>query len=183
MKTYDQKLEFIKLRAEGRAYSFICKELDISKDTCSHWETELKTEITTHQQDALTELYQAYGMTRQARIKRLGDTLNRIEDALAGKDLTRLPTERLLEYRLRYAEALQADYADLNARKAKTKDVGANDLLEELASLVNRLRSGETTTDQASKEGQIISNMLKAYEATELKAKVDELQTVIRGRK
>lgn len=183
MKAYDKKLSFVKLRAEGRAYAYICKELEISKDTCSRWEEELKTEIVEHQQEALTELYQTYGMTRQARIKRLGDTLARIEDALAGKDLTRLPTERLLEYRLRYAEALQADYADLNAHKAKTKNIEADDLIGELAHLINRLRGGEITTDQASKEGQIISNMLKAYEATELKTKLEELQAVVRGRK
>jgi hypothetical protein len=183
MRPYDQRLEFIRLRAEGRAYSYIGEKLEISKDTCHKWEAELKTEINTTKQEALGELYNQYHMTRQARIKRLGDTLNRIEDALAGKDLTQLPAERLLEYRLRYAEALQTDYADLTSHKAKTKNIEADDLIGELASLINRLRDGEISTDQASKEGQILGNMLKAYEATELKDKVDELQAVVRGRK
>ena len=183
MKTYDQKLQFIQLRAEGHPYSYIGKELGISKDTCSNWEVELKTEITKNEQEALQELYQSYSMTRKARIKRLGNTLNRIEDALASKDLTRLPTEKLLEYRLRYSEVLVADFVDLSSHRAKTKGIEGADILEELATLVNRLRSGEVTADQANREGQIIGNMLKAYEATELRDKVDELQAIIKRRK
>jgi len=183
MKTYDQKLQFVQLRAEGRSYSYIGKELGISKDTCSNWEAELKSEIVANEQESLRDLYLAYSMTRKARIKRLGNTLNRIENALESKDLRELPTERLLEYRLRYGEALLTDFVDLSSHRAKTKGIRGEDILEELATLVNRLRSGEVTIDQASKEGQIIGNMLKAYEATELRDKVEEIQAVIRGRK
>jgi len=42
MKPQENRLEFIRLRAEGNSYTSISKELNISKDTCSRWEQELK---------------------------------------------------------------------------------------------------------------------------------------------
>ncbi len=40
-----RKAEFIKLRAEGKSYSFIAETLHISKSTCTSWERELKDQI------------------------------------------------------------------------------------------------------------------------------------------
>ena len=42
MKPQETKTEFIKLRAEGKSYSYIAEALHISKSTCTAWETELK---------------------------------------------------------------------------------------------------------------------------------------------
>jgi DNA-directed RNA polymerase specialized sigma24 family protein len=42
MKPQEQKAEFIRLRAEGKSYSFIAGSLKISKSTCTSWERELK---------------------------------------------------------------------------------------------------------------------------------------------
>lgn len=53
MKDTEKKLEYVRLRASGKSYSFIAKELGISKSTCSSWEKELKTDIETLRQDSL----------------------------------------------------------------------------------------------------------------------------------
>ena len=41
MKPTELKQEYIRLRAEGKSYSFIAEQLHISKSTCTKWEREL----------------------------------------------------------------------------------------------------------------------------------------------
>jgi hypothetical protein len=44
------------------------------------------------------------------------------------------------------------------------------------------VRAGEVDTVQANRESMIISNLLKAYEQTELQAKIDALEAIVGGR-
>jgi len=88
LKPQEQKAEFIRLRAEGRSYSYIADTLHISKSTCTAWERELKNAIAELKQEQLNELYSSYYMTKEARIKKLGDTLDSINTALEGADLS-----------------------------------------------------------------------------------------------
>ena len=74
MKPQEQKTEFIRLRAEGRSYSYIADTLHISKSTCSSWERELQDAIAELKQEQLNELYSSYAMTKEARVKKLGET-------------------------------------------------------------------------------------------------------------
>lgn len=73
MKPQEQKAEFIRLRAEGKSYSFIAGCLDISKSTCTSWEREFKSQIAELKAEQLNELYDSYYMTREARIRKLGE--------------------------------------------------------------------------------------------------------------
>ena len=57
MKSQETKTEFIALRAQGKTFEHIAKELNISKSTCSAWEKELKTAIADLKQEQLNELY------------------------------------------------------------------------------------------------------------------------------
>ena len=41
MKPAELKKEYIRLRAEGKSYSYICEQLHISKSTCTKWERGL----------------------------------------------------------------------------------------------------------------------------------------------
>ena len=112
MKPQETKTEFIKLRAEGKSYSYIAEALHISKSTCTAWETELKDAIAELKQEQLNELYNSYYMTKEARIKKLGETLDEINTALTGRDLSELPPEKLLDFKLKYTEALKEEYID-----------------------------------------------------------------------
>ncbi|MCY7102697.1 hypothetical protein [Streptococcus oralis] len=56
MKSQETKTEFIKLRASGKSFDYIAKELSISKLTCSSWEKELKDAIAELKQEQLNEL-------------------------------------------------------------------------------------------------------------------------------
>ena len=112
MKDRETQLAFIKARAEGKSYSIIAKELGIAKATCTSWEQTLRGEIEAMRNAQLEELYTAYGMKREARIKTLGETLQRIDKAIEGKPLDELPADKLLELKLKYSKELRAEYTE-----------------------------------------------------------------------
>lgn len=159
MKSADKKREFIRLRAEGKSYRAIEAETGISRSTCSEWAHELRSDIDRLRQESLEELYAEYGMMREARIRRIGDTLRRIDEALAEADLTQLSPERLLDFKLKYNAALRDEYS-----AAPMEVTGADsDTLEAIQDLYRRTASGETTTTQAKAELNILEHMADGY--------------------
>lgn len=178
MKTLDDKENFIRLRAEGKSYNQITQELGIAKATCSNWEKELKGRIQELKADRIEELYNTYFMTKEARIKKLGDTLNKINTALDNADLSQVAPEKLLDYKLKYTEVLKSEYigTDYNALQ---EDFNAKDILNNIGNLLNRLKDGTVTPEQATKEGYLITHLLKAYENVELTGKIEFLEGVI----
>lgn len=182
MKPYELKQEYIRLRAEGRAYSYIANNLHISKSTCCSWEKELEAEIAQLKREELNTLYDTYHMKKEAKIKKLGDTLKKVETALNFSNLQEVAPEKLLDFKLKYIEALQKEYVGTEPAFKFNKTIDATDVVKALGDLLNRVRTGEVTTEQASKESLILSNLLKAYETVEVKAKLDELETILGGR-
>lgn len=183
LKPQETKTEFIRLRAEGRSYSYIADTLHISKSTCTAWERELKNAIAELKQEQLNELYSSYYMTKEARIKKLGDTLDSINTALEGADLSQIPPEKLLEYKLKYMEALKGEYTGSGTPYQFTADkIEPKDIVAALADLLNRVRTGEVTPEQANRESTIIANLLKAYDTVEVKEKLNALESIIESR-
>lgn len=182
MKPIDTKNEFVRLRAEGRSYSYIANELHISKSTCSSWEAELREAISELKQEKLNELYTAYGMTKEARIKKLGDTLEGINSALDEVDLSTIPPEKLLDFKLKYTEAMKAEYTGGGTPFTFGEKLDPKDIVTALGDLLNRVRAGEVSAEQANRESTVIANLLKAYETVEVKVKLDALEAIIGGR-
>lgn len=112
MKDTETKLAFIKARAEGKSYSTITKELGIAKATCTSWEQSLKGDIEAMKRAQTEELYTAYNMKREARIKALGEIVQGLDKVIADKPLEELPLDKLLELRLKYARELKEEYLE-----------------------------------------------------------------------
>lgn len=182
MKPNKSKAEFIKLRAEGRSYSYIAEELSISKSTCTAWNRELGEAIADLKREELNSLYESYHMTKEARIKSLGGTLERIDEALGIADLSDMTPERLLEHKLKYTEALKEEY--LGTGKAYTfgDTIKSEDIVTALGDLLNRVQAGETTLTQARQESLILKDLLGAYTTAEIKKQLDALEAIMRGR-
>lgn len=181
MKPQETKTEFIRLRAEGRSYSYIAEKLHISKSTCTEWERDLKAQIAELRQEQLNELYTSYGMTKEARIKKLGDTLEKIDEALS-EDLGMISEEKLLELKLKYMEALKREYTGTTPPYKFSGKIEPKEIVNALGDLLERIRAGEITTEQAQRESGVLATLLKAYDTVEVKAKLDALETVIGGR-
>ena len=182
MKPQELKQEYIRLRAEGRSYSYIAQELHISKSTCTKWEQTLGEDIAQLKKEQLNTLYEEYAMKKEGRIRQLGDTLARIEDALQATDLAAVPPEKLLDFKLKYMEALQKEYVGTEPAFKLGDTIDAKDIVIALGDLLNRVRAGEVTTEQASRESLILSNFLKAYDTVEVKTKLDALEALVGGR-
>ncbi len=162
MKQQEHKTDFIRLRAEGRSLRAISAELGVSKSTLSEWDKSLSADISRLRAENLEELYSAYGMAKEARIKRLGDTLRRIDSALDDIDLSALPPEKLLDYKLKYQAALRDEYT------APAADVSgeAESTLEALRNLYRRTASGEISTEKAKTEAALIDKVVGGYNRT-----------------
>ena len=182
MKPAELKKEYIRLRAEGKSYSVICEQLHISKSTCTKWEKELAEQIDELKRAELAELCESYGMTKEARIKKLGDTLGTIDGALASADFSQMPPDKLLDFKLKYTQALKEEYIATGRSKSLPEEINPAALMDMLKDLLERVRAGEVDTAQANRESMIISNLLKAYEQTELQAKIDALEAIVGGR-
>lgn len=182
MKPQGQKDQYILMRAEGKSYSTIAKALGIGKGTCAAWEKELQEEIASRKAEQLEALYETYFMTRAARIKRIGETLQKIDDALRNVSLDDLPPDKLLDYKLKYQQALKEEYIYTERRVEYPKDITPDNLTGLFIDLLERVRYGEVDEARASKESVILSNLLKAYEQTELKTKMDAIETILEGR-
>lgn len=183
MKSNDTKKEFVRLRAEGKSYDKIAKELHISKATCSKWEGELADNISSLKAEQLSELYDTYHMTKEARVKKLGETLNGINEALEAVDLSEIPAEKLLDFKLKYTEALKGEYTGSGkAYQLNKGNIEAKDIVQAYGDLLARVQAGEISTEQASRESAVLANLLKAYDLVEVKAKLDALEAIVGGR-
>ena len=182
MKPQETKREFVRLRAEGLSYSAIADKLGISKTTCTNWERELRDQVAEQKRERLNELYTSYSMTKEARITKLGETLQSIESALADADLAEIPAEKLLDYKLKYTEALKGEYTGSGTPYTFSDKLEPREIVHALGDLLNRIRAGEVTPEQATKESSVIANLLKAYDTVEVKAKLDALEAIVGGR-
>lgn len=183
MKPQEQKDRFILLRAEGRSYSYISKELKISKATCTDWERTLQAEIAERKEEQLNILYESYFMTKEARVKKLGETLRDIDKCLDVMDFTSTPPERLLDLKLKYTQALKDEYIPTGSFTDIPEEINPAALMDMLKDLLGRVRAGEVSQEQARQESMIIANLLKAYDQRELQGKVEALEELMRERK
>lgn len=182
MKPQSKKHDFVRMRAEGMSYAAIAAELHISKATCTKWEEELKAAISERKAEDLEALYNSYYMTRRARIDQLGQALQAVNNALGAIDLTETPPEKLLDLKLKYMQALKEEYISTGRAESMPEEITPAALMELLKDLLQRVRSGETSTAQANRESLIIGNLLKAYEQTEIKAKLDQIEQLLAER-
>lgn len=179
MTKLDKQAEFIKLRARGLSLRQCGAELATNKDTCNKWDKELKAQIAKHKSERLQDVYTEYGMYKEARIKALGTALNNISDELSSRDLSDVPTDKLLDYKLKYTTALSEEYVPISAQTDEGQVLDAKTIINRLDDLYKRVRDGETTKEQAQTELVVLSGMLRAYDTTELEEKMDKLRRAI----
>ena len=179
MTKLDKQAEFIKLRARGLSLRQCGEALGTNKDTCNKWDKELKAQVAKHKAERLADVYTEYGMYREARIKALGTALNNIDTELSNRNLSDVPTDKLLDFKLKYTEALAGEYIPLSVQTDEGQLLDAKTIIMRLDDLYKRVRDGETTKEQASTELVVLSGMLRAYDTSELEEKMDKLRRAI----
>lgn len=97
------------MRAEGFTLAHIAKELGIARNTAVNWNKELSEEIDASKAFEVEEMLEKYRMTKEKRIEMYGERLLALQDELAKRDLSEIPTNKLLDMMLKCAKALEAE--------------------------------------------------------------------------
>lgn len=165
MKTAEKKEQYILLRAEGLSYSKIAAQLNISKSTCSKWEKDFTEQIQAAKEERLADLFTLYRIGREAHIEKLGKLLQRIDSAIAEKDLTEIPAEKLLKLKLEYEERLQAQHIEPTEGKESFTEYSQEEMLEALADLYEKVKAGAISVQQAKTELATLEGVQRAINA------------------
>lgn len=161
-QTVKKQERFIMLRAGGDSYRTIAKKLRVSRSLLSKWEGELGERISEAKRDRLEAVYCQYGMYKEARIKSLGERLKRIEEELDKRDLSDVPSEKLLDLSLKYRATLKEEYSPVNtgAQESLTESIK-----ETVEILTTRIKSGELETNSLKTETASLLSLVKAKES------------------
>lgn len=105
MTTTDQQ-QFIELRAKGFSYDNIASQLSVSKPTLIKWSKELELDIQNTRAVELDNLRKQYMITVEHRLKTLSEQLEKVTAAISKRDLSDVPTERLLLFQSRLLQQI-----------------------------------------------------------------------------
>lgn len=148
METTELKERFIELRAKGWSFDKIAKETGKAKQTLIDWSKELQDKIANRKALELEALYESYYLMRENRLQTFGAMLTKIKEEVERRDLSDVPTDKLLELLLKYnsqvkEEIVEPIYKSSQEIKEERQD---RELLEELTTLqtepVRRLKVG-----------------------------------------
>jgi transcriptional regulator with XRE-family HTH domain len=148
MELLETKERFIELRAKGWSFDKIAKELGKAKQTLIDWSKDLQDEIANRKALELEALYEKYYLLKESRLETFGGMLTKIKDEVERRDLSDVPTDKLLDLFLKYNSQVKDEVVEPNFKTSTEIDEERRDkdLLEELTSLkphpLNRLKVG-----------------------------------------
>lgn len=112
MELIEVKQRFIELRAQGMSFDKIAQELNKAKQTLIDWSKELEEEIANYKALELEALYESYYLLKEARLKNFGGIVNKITEELQGRDLSDVPTDKLLDLYLKYSDKVKEEIVE-----------------------------------------------------------------------
>ena len=147
METVDTKQRFIELRAKGYSFDKIAKELGKAKQTLIDWSKELQDEIANLKALELEALYESYFLLKENKLQTFGGLLNKLRDEVLSRDLSDVPTDKLLDLFLKYNNQVNEEIIEpIYKTSTEIKEERADkELLEELTTIkpdMRRLKVG-----------------------------------------
>lgn len=111
--------EFIVLRAQGWSFDRIAKKLKTAKQTLINWSGTYGVEISHLKALELEALQEEYFLTKEGKIKLLGEAVKKLKTELDKRDLSDVPTAKLYELLDRYHELARTEAVDPDFRDTK----------------------------------------------------------------
>jgi IS30 family transposase len=148
METLKTKERFIELRAKGWSFDKIAKELGKAKQTLIDWSKELEDEIANLKALELEALYERYYLLKENRVETFGELLKKLKDEVMSRDLSDVPTDKLLELLLKYEHQLRDEIVEPRFKTSTEikEDKLDKELLDELTTIqsepIRRLKVG-----------------------------------------
>lgn len=123
MKKNSEKYQFIELRAKGLSFHKISQELEVAKSTLIQWSKELELEIANLKAIEMEAIFEHYCMSKKARIELFGEQIAKIKNELRKRDFSDIPTEKLFDLLLKYANYLKQDEMKMEFRREEKQDL------------------------------------------------------------
>lgn len=108
-KSAETMERFVGLRASGMTLAKAAKELGIAYNTAVNWEKNLKENVEVAKASKMEELLEKYRMTKEKRIELFGERLLAIQEELAMRALSDVPTPKLFEMMIICSKTLEAE--------------------------------------------------------------------------
>ena len=105
--------EFIILRAQGWSFDRIAKKLKTAKQTLINWSGTYAVEISHLKALELEALQEEYFLTKEGKIKLLGEAVKKLETELDKRDLSDVPTAKLYELLDSYHELARGEVGEV----------------------------------------------------------------------
>lgn len=118
MKDTETRGRFIELRAQGLSFDKISKELHVSKQSLIEWSKGLGEEIRNLKAIELEALQEKYYLTKEKRIELFGEQLQAIKEELGRRNLSDVPTDKLIELFLKFHRTLKEEAAPLELEES-----------------------------------------------------------------
>lgn len=109
MKELEQVKNFIQMRSQGLSYAKISKKLRISKQTLINWGKDFEHIIQNDYAAEMEVLCEKYKIQKKHKIRLYGETLKSIRKELKKRNFAEIPTEKLMELMVKYAELLEKE--------------------------------------------------------------------------
>jgi len=137
MELLETKERFIELRAKGWSFDRIAKELGRAKQTLIDWSKELQEEIANRKALELEALYETYYLQRESRLQMFGVMLTKIKKEVESRDLSDVPTDKLLELFLKYNNQIREEIVEpiYKSSQELTEEKEDRELLDALTTL------------------------------------------------
>jgi hypothetical protein len=147
MELIDTKQRFIELRAKGWSFDKIAKELGKAKQTLIDWSKDFQDEVANLKAMELEAIYESYYLLKENRLETFGGLLNKIKDEVLSRDLTDVPTDKLLDLFLKYNTQIKEEIIEPTYKTSLeiTEERIDKELLEELTTIqpgMKRLKVG-----------------------------------------
>jgi restriction endonuclease Mrr len=147
MEVLDTKKRFIELRAKGWSFDKIAKELSKAKQTLIDWSKELELEIANLKAIELESLYESYYLLKEDRLQTFGEMLTKIKTEVQSRDLSDVPTDKLLDLLLKYNNQIKEEIIEpiYKTSTEMTEERLDKELLEQLTAIkpdMRRLKVG-----------------------------------------
>lgn len=133
----DKKRRILELRARGLSYAKISEEVAVAKQTAIDVCKAQEEAIATLQALELEELYETHRITKRERIAAHASLLSRIRTEIESRNLTDVPTEKLIDLYLKTSSALSEEVVEPNfqSTEEQERDRKERAIIDSLSSL------------------------------------------------
>jgi len=104
---YEDKIDrFIELRASGKSFKSISSELSIPYSDLLNLSKKYSYEINNLKSIELDDVANKYQISKSQRIEFIGSLISKLKNELNSRDLSDIPSEKLIDYLLKYSQLL-----------------------------------------------------------------------------